>query len=111
MIKSSTSYDSMIAMYSRGSYIQKIPYSVLKEVYDDLVTNLVDLKGLSKLIHTCEHLYINYKTVMPLSMRYHVVTYLLNAISDKKKDEYILYYHEIVEKLHYEANLQDYINS
>src|SRR5260221_5272981 len=108
---SDTQYLLMIAKYTHDGYIEKIPFEVLKEVYDDLVLNLIDLKGLSRVIHVCEHLYIHYRDVMPLSMSYHVATYLLNPYDKQRGEEYLQYYNEIIEKLLYEVNLNNYINS
>lgn len=109
--KLDTPYNRMIAKYTHDGFIDKIPYEVLKEVYDDLVLNLEDLKGLAQLMHTSEHLYIFYRDIMPLTMCYHVVTYLLNTTNKQKKSEYYQYYMEIMEKLSYEINLHNYINT
>lgn len=108
-----TLYDCMITKYTYSDggflYLEKVPYEVLKEAYDDLVFTLVDLKGLARLMHTCEQLYIYYRDSIPLTMSYHVATYLLNTVDKEKKAEYNLYYQEIMEKLSYEVNLQNYI--
>lgn len=88
-----------------------VPYDVLKVVYDDLVLYLEDLRGLARVMHVCKILYTNYKDQLPLTMSYHVATYLLNTTNVEEKREYMFYYNEIIEKLLYEINLQNYLKS